>query len=40
MKTFALAGSIGIVNLVGPIVALLVIIILLGILAANVILYH
>ena len=36
MKTFALAGSIGIVNLVGPIVALLVIIILLGILAANV----
>ncbi len=36
MKTFALAGAIGFEALVGPIIALLVIVILLGILAANV----
>ena len=36
MKTFALAGAAGLGNLVGPIITLLVIVILLGILAANV----
>lgn len=36
MKTFALAGAIGLGTLVGPIIVLLIIVILLGILAANV----
>ena len=36
MKTFTLAGTIGLGTLVGPIIVLLVIVILLGILAANV----
>ena len=36
MKTFALAGTIDIGDIVGPVIALLIIVILLGILASNV----
>ena len=36
MKTFALAGAIGLEGLVGPIIVLLIIVILLAILAANI----
>ncbi len=36
MKTFALAGAIGLEGLVGPIIVLLIIVILLGILASNI----
>ena len=36
MKTFALAGAIELGNLVGPVIVLLIIVILLGILAANI----
>ena len=36
MKTFALAGAIGLEALVGPIIALLIIVLILGILASNI----
>ena len=36
MKTFALAGAVGLGNLVGPVIVLLIIVIVLGILAANI----
>ena len=36
MKTFALAGAVDLGDIVGPVIALLIIVILLGILAANI----